>query len=90
MAGSIIKNIDKIAKAVILEKPDGIRYTDIVAEVKQRLESKNVSDVSEVTIGTVIPGIPDRYPNDVYKPKWGLYAPIKSNAKKRDAEQVAE
>ena len=82
MAKQKIPAIESKAIEIIQQYPDGIRHSELLDAIIKALPNANINSVS----GT-IPQLPNRFPDKVIKPDWGLYLPFREDPTDQKAEE---
>lgn len=84
MPSPLEEQIHQSAIGLISEKQDGLRYSQLVEEVKKKLP-----DIAENTIATYLQTIDKSHPESVYRPSRGVFRSVKFKEEKK-AEGKAE
>jgi hypothetical protein len=75
--------IDSAALEILESKPEGVRFSILVAAIKEKHP-----DIKIPFLSAVVPGLEQRHPGEIYKPSRGLYRLIKY--KETESEEKAE
>lgn len=65
-----VREIQQLAKSIVISSPGGIRYTALATQIVQQHPETN-----EGTIYTSVSNLDKTFPNEVTKPSRGLYTP---------------
>src|ERR1700722_4918968 len=66
-----VHQIKERARAIIAEKPEGIRFTPLIARIREE-----APETPRHTISTSIWDLHSQFPNEISKPSRGLFKPI--------------
>jgi hypothetical protein len=72
MAAVSTKQIKEFARGIVLQHPGGIRYAEIVSQVRRHFPEANKATVEAQVANSLVPA----YPAELTKPSRGLYKPI--------------